>query len=150
MPITPAHRRGNDAYNAKCGRIEIRPIQDVVDDIKAAAEAAGQSLQKYILHAVRARMQADNYHPVSANWPEKDNIIDLKYCMIAKFSDNTIKRFPGISKDFCIAAIYEYSKTHGDICWYDRVTDEQYCAGILWSAVPDPPTLPIIDLTEGI
>lgn len=57
MPVSESRRKANDKYNAKCGRIELRPLRDDVEEIRAAAAAAGQSLQGYILQAVRERMK---------------------------------------------------------------------------------------------
>jgi uncharacterized protein (DUF1778 family) len=59
MPVADSRRRANDKYNAKCGRIELRPVQEESDQIRAAAAEAGQSLQGYILQAVRERMERD-------------------------------------------------------------------------------------------
>lgn len=70
MPIPESRRRSIDAYNAKCGRIEIRPQKPVVNDIRAAAAASGQSLQGYILQAVRERMTRDGFTPTSDLWPD--------------------------------------------------------------------------------
>lgn len=41
-------------------RIVIQPRKDEGDKIKAAAAAAGQSTQQYILDAIRARMESEN------------------------------------------------------------------------------------------
>lgn len=54
--VTDAKRRANDAYNAKCDYISIRPSKEDGAQIRAAAAAAGQSLQGYILQAVRDRI----------------------------------------------------------------------------------------------
>lgn len=59
MPIPEAKRRNNDAYNAKCDRIVIQPMKERGQEIRAAAAAAGQSLQGYILQAVRERMERE-------------------------------------------------------------------------------------------
>ena len=56
---TDAKRAGNARHIAKLGRIELRPYKEEDDRIRAAAEAAGQSLQGYILQAVRERMERD-------------------------------------------------------------------------------------------
>ena len=68
MPIPASSRRGNDAYNAKCDRIEIKPLQPIGADIRAAAAAAGQSVQRYTLQAIRDRMSRDGFQP-AAQWP---------------------------------------------------------------------------------
>ncbi len=60
MPISEAKKRNNANYTAKCDNINIRPIMSVGQEIRAAAAAAGQSLQGYILQACRERMQRDN------------------------------------------------------------------------------------------
>lgn len=59
MPVSEAKRRNNDKYNATCDYISIRPKKDVGLEIRSAAEAAGQSLQGYILQAVRERMERE-------------------------------------------------------------------------------------------
>lgn len=59
MAINPKKRITNDRYNAKCAQINIKPLRPEADAIKAAAAAAGQSLQGYILQAVRERMERD-------------------------------------------------------------------------------------------
>ncbi len=59
MPISETKRRNNDAYNAKCDRITIQPMKERGREIRAAAVAAGQSLQGYILQAVRERMERE-------------------------------------------------------------------------------------------
>lgn len=59
MPIPAAKRRNNDAYNAKCDAIMMRPRKEIGQEIRAAAAAAGQSLQGYILQAVRERMERE-------------------------------------------------------------------------------------------
>ena len=70
MPISEAHRRGNNAYKAKCDRIEFMPLKPVGTDIRAAASAAGQSMQAYITQAVRERMARDGFTPTSDLWPD--------------------------------------------------------------------------------
>lgn len=58
MPVSAAKRRSNDAYNAKCDYINLRPLKPEGAAVRAAA-AAGMSLQGYILRAVRAQMERD-------------------------------------------------------------------------------------------
>lgn len=59
MPISESRRTANDRYNATCDYISIRPKKDVGQEIRTAAAAAGQSLQGYILQAVRERMERE-------------------------------------------------------------------------------------------
>jgi uncharacterized protein (DUF1778 family) len=59
MPVSETKRRNNDKYNATCDRIAIQPKKEIGAEIRAAAEAAGQSLQGYILQACRERMERD-------------------------------------------------------------------------------------------
>lgn len=56
MPIPESKRRNNDIYNAKCDYISLRPQKAIGYAIRAAAKAAGQSVQGYILDACRERM----------------------------------------------------------------------------------------------
>jgi hypothetical protein len=59
MPVSANKRKTNDAYNAKCDRIVIQPKKETGEEIRAAAKAAGKSLQGYILDAIRIQMAAD-------------------------------------------------------------------------------------------
>ena len=70
MPIPEYKRRNNDAYNAKCDRIEIKPVKPIGADVRSAAVTAGQSTQAYILQAVRERMTRDGFTPTSDLWPD--------------------------------------------------------------------------------
>lgn len=70
MPVSETKRRNNDAYNAKCDNINIRPQKPVGSDIRAAAADAGQSVQAYFLQAVRERMTRDGFTPTSDLWPD--------------------------------------------------------------------------------
>lgn len=56
MPIPESKRRNNDAYNAKCDYISLRPQKPIGNAIRAAAKAASQSLQGYVLQACAERM----------------------------------------------------------------------------------------------
>lgn len=59
MPISEAKKRNNAKYNQKCSQIQLRPLKDTADKIRAAAADAGQSLQGYILQACAERMARD-------------------------------------------------------------------------------------------
>ena len=65
MAITEAKKRNNANYTAKCDYINVRPLKAEGAAIRAAAEASGKSLQKYILEAVRARIEQEGHE-----WPE--------------------------------------------------------------------------------
>ena len=56
-----ARIKANQRYNKEnLMRIVIQPHKTEGDDIKAAAERLGLSTQKYILEAVRQRMEREN------------------------------------------------------------------------------------------
>ena len=57
---TEAQRRAVIAYNKRQDNIMIRPTKEHGAAIRAAAAAAGQSVQRYILDAVAARMAAES------------------------------------------------------------------------------------------
>ena len=66
MPVSETKRRNNDKYNAKCDAITIRPLKETGAGIRAAAIAAGQSLQGYILQACAERMARDQAQAAGA------------------------------------------------------------------------------------
>ena len=58
MAISESQRRSKDNYNSKCDQIMLKPLKEEGAAIRAAAAAAGQSLQGYCLEAVRERMKS--------------------------------------------------------------------------------------------
>lgn len=68
MPISQRKRINNDIYNAKCDHLALKPLKPVGADIRAAAAACGQSVQGYVLQAIRDRMHRDGFRP-DAEWP---------------------------------------------------------------------------------
>jgi uncharacterized protein (DUF1778 family) len=56
MPVSDAHKRASARWNASRDNIMIRPTMDEGREIRDAAAKAGQSVQAYILEAVRERM----------------------------------------------------------------------------------------------
>ena len=74
MPVSDAKRRNNDKYNAKCDRITVWPLKPEGAAIRAAATAAGQSLQGYILQAVRERMAKEGQPLTLDDLPGADSV----------------------------------------------------------------------------
>lgn len=68
MPVSGKKRQSNDRYNAKCDYISLRPVKPVGAAIRAAAQAAGQSLQSYIVEACADRMRREG-QPLEVNSP---------------------------------------------------------------------------------
>lgn len=59
MSLSEKKKIANERYLAKLKPIMLRAYPDEAERIKAAAAAAGQSTQRYILDACRERMQRD-------------------------------------------------------------------------------------------
>lgn len=59
MSATKAHLAGNKAHQEKLDRIIMQPYKEEGARIRAAAEKAGVSVQKYVLEAVRQRMESE-------------------------------------------------------------------------------------------
>lgn len=66
MPCTEARKRANAAYNRRQDSITIRPSKDKGGAVRAAAAAAGQSMQAWILRACFEQMQRDGFTPPAA------------------------------------------------------------------------------------
>lgn len=56
MAVSDAHKRASARWNASRDNIMIRPTMDEGREIRDAAAKAGQSVQAYILEAIRERM----------------------------------------------------------------------------------------------
>ena len=57
---TDAKRAGNARHQAKLDRIVIQPEKEEGAEIRQAAANAGQSVQGYILQAIKDRMEREN------------------------------------------------------------------------------------------
>lgn len=57
---TEAQRRASINYNKRQDNIMIRPSKDEGTEIRQAAANAGQSVQGYILQAIKERMEREN------------------------------------------------------------------------------------------
>lgn len=69
MAIPEYKRRGNDKYNAKCDYISLRPVKPIGAAIRAAAQAAGQSVQGYVIQACQERMAREG-QPLEVSAPD--------------------------------------------------------------------------------
>lgn len=61
MSMSDAKRAANAAYQRRQDALTVRPSKDTGAQIRAAAAAAGQSAQAYILQACAERMQRDGF-----------------------------------------------------------------------------------------
>lgn len=66
-----AQIRASVAHNKKMGSITLRPPKELDEQIRQAAQAAGESLSGYILEAVRRRMVQDVYTSEQAGQTEQ-------------------------------------------------------------------------------
>ena len=60
MTLSEARRASNKRSDAKYQQILLKPYVAEAEQIRSAATAAGQSLQQYILQAVRERMMRES------------------------------------------------------------------------------------------
>lgn len=76
---TEAQKRASTNYNRKQDNIMVRPSKEEGAAIRAAAAGAGQSVQAYVLQAVRERMEREHTQSgggfgVSVPCPEEKHI----------------------------------------------------------------------------
>lgn len=70
---TEAQKRASTNYNRKQDNIMVRPNKEEGAEIRAAAAAAGKSVQGYVLEAVREKMKRERAGAVSAGSPAVDD-----------------------------------------------------------------------------
>ncbi len=73
---TEAQKRASTNYNRKQDNIMIRPNKDEGAAIRAAAAAAGKSVQAYVLRAVRAQMERERAGAAPAGIPSSPAVED--------------------------------------------------------------------------
>ena len=59
MPVSDAHKRASRKWDSSHDSITIRPTKETGSAIRAAAAAAGMSIQQFILAAVSEFMKKD-------------------------------------------------------------------------------------------
>ena len=60
MPLSEAKKASNKRSDAKYQQLLIKPYREEAEMIRQAADKAGQSLQAYILQAVRERIARES------------------------------------------------------------------------------------------
>lgn len=65
MAVSEAHKRASNKWNSNRDNIMIRPEKEEGQTIRDAAKDAGQSVQAYVLQAVRERMERESRGTVS-------------------------------------------------------------------------------------
>lgn len=70
------------------------------------------------------------------------------YRLVAQFSDGQRLTFDGLTEQQAQTKMEAAQAVHGDICWYDGVTDEHYENGHFYKLTSEPPTLNLFDLTD--
>lgn len=72
------------------------------------------------------------------------------YRLVAAFADGQRLTFDGLTWEQAHDAMEAAQEEHGDLTWFDGVTDEHYENGCFYAAVPPPPhsPFPIIDTTD--
>lgn len=82
--------------------------------------------------------------------PDAQPRIFPAYLLVAQFADGSRLLFDGLTEQQAMTKMETAQKDHGDITWYDGVTDQNYENGVYHAAFPPPPHLPfpIVDLTD--
>lgn len=68
--------------------------------------------------------------------------------LVAQFSDGQRLYFDGLTEQQAQERMEATQAQHGDICWYDGVTDQHYENGHYYQLTPPPPEINLIDLTD--
>lgn len=76
------------------------------------------------------------------------NEIFLPYRLVAEFADGKRLTFDGLTEEQARQNMEDAQAQHGDIAWYDGVTDANYDRGKYYKLIPQPPCVNLVDL-EG-
>ncbi len=70
--------------------------------------------------------------------------------LVAEFADGRRLTFDGFTYEQAYAAMEAAQDEHGDITWFDGVTDEHYENERFYASIPSPPhsPFPVIDTTD--
>ena len=70
------------------------------------------------------------------------------YRLVAQFADGARLLFDGLTEAQAQQSMEAAQAQHGDIAWYDGVTDLHYENGKYYKLIPPPPEVALIGLTE--
>lgn len=68
--------------------------------------------------------------------------------LVAQFADGSRLLFDGLTESQAMRAMEAAQQKHGDITWYDGVTDQHYEKGKYCKLIPPPPEIAVIDLAD--
>lgn len=68
--------------------------------------------------------------------------------LVAQFADDQRLYFDGLTEQQAMDRMEAAQALHGDIAWYDGVTDLHYESGKYHALIPPPPVINLFDLTE--
>ena len=73
------------------------------------------------------------------------------YRCVASFADGSRLTFDGLTRDQARTTMEAAMEQHGDIDWWNWVTDENYRNGEYYKLIPPPPHLPfpLIDVIDA-
>lgn len=69
--------------------------------------------------------------------------------LVAQFTDGQRLLFDGFTEEQARQCMEAATTKHGDITWYDGVTDLHYENGKYYALAPQSPEITLIDLTES-
>lgn len=67
--------------------------------------------------------------------------------VIAEFADDSRLTFDGFTEEQARAAMEAAQNEHGDIAWWDHVTDVNYSDGQYYKTLRQPPTVHVVDFS---
>lgn len=76
------------------------------------------------------------------------NEVFLPFRLVASFADGSRLLFDGITEAAAQQLMEAAQEQHGEITWYDGVTDVNYDHGRYYETLPPTPEIAIIDLTD--
>lgn len=68
--------------------------------------------------------------------------------LVAQFADGQRLTFDGLTEQQAQQAMEAAQAQHGDITWWDGVTDQYYENGRYFAILPPPPEITLYDLTD--
>ena len=67
--------------------------------------------------------------------------------LVAAFADGSRLTFDGLTEEQAKDAMEAAQEEHGDIGYWNRVTDQNYEDGRYYKLIPEPPAVHIVDFT---
>ena len=112
---------------------------------KKCTLAAKNAISAYLTRLFDTKPTISGLNCPKGGIPTNDAEFFAPWRLVATFADGSRLTFDGLTEQQAYDAMADAQEEHGDIGWYDGVTDVNYEHGQYYKTLPTPPAVHIVD-----